>query len=75
MSKKTIRTFSQECLLETAQLVIDQGYTHDESAKVMGVGLQPLENEWNSFNNNVKLYVLSNPQWRQNSLRLGSKEA
>jgi transposase len=45
MSKKTIRTFSQECLLETAQLVIDQGYTHAESAKVMGVGLQPLENE------------------------------
>jgi transposase len=38
MSKNTRRTFSHEFRLETAQLVVDQGYTHDEAAKAMGVG-------------------------------------
>ena len=38
MNKKTRRTFSPEFRLETAQLVLDQGYTHDEAAKAMGVG-------------------------------------
>lgn len=37
MNKKTRRTFSPEFRLETAQLVLDQGYTHDEAAKAMGV--------------------------------------
>ena len=36
MSKKIRRTFSPEFKLETAQLVVDQGYTHDEAAKAMG---------------------------------------
>jgi transposase len=38
MSKKTRLTFSPEFRLETPQLVVDQGYTHDEAAKAMGVG-------------------------------------
>jgi hypothetical protein len=38
MSKRTRKTFSPEFRLETAQLVVDQGYTHDEAAKAMGVG-------------------------------------
>jgi len=37
MNKKARRTFSPEFRLETAQLVVDQGYTHDEAAKAMGV--------------------------------------
>ena len=44
MSKRTRRTFSPEFRLETAQLVVDQGYTHDEAAKAMGADFQPLEN-------------------------------
>jgi len=36
--KKTRQTFSPEFRLETAQLVVDQGYTHDEAAKAMEVG-------------------------------------
>jgi len=32
MSKKTRRTFSPEFRLETAQLVVDKGYTHDDAA-------------------------------------------
>lgn len=42
MSKKTRRTFSPEFRLETAQLVVDQGYTHDEAAKAMGVGVSTI---------------------------------
>ena len=42
MSKKTRRTFSSEFKLETAQLVLDQGYTHDEAAKAMGVGFSTI---------------------------------
>jgi|TARA_B110000908_G_scaffold108672_1_gene127595 transposase len=42
MSKKTRRTFSPEFRLETAQLVVDQGYTHDEAAKAMGVGFSTI---------------------------------
>jgi len=38
MTKRTRPTFSPEFRLETAQLVIDQGYTHQEAAKAMGVG-------------------------------------
>ncbi len=38
MSNKTRRTFSSEFRLETAQLVVDQGYTQDKAAKAMGVG-------------------------------------
>jgi hypothetical protein len=41
MSKRTRRTFSPEFRLETAQLVIDQGYTHDEAAKAMGPPPKP----------------------------------
>ncbi len=38
MRKKTRPTFSPEFRLETAQLVVDQGYTHQDAAKAMGVG-------------------------------------
>jgi transposase-like protein len=31
MSKKIRRTFSPECKLKTAQLVVDQGYTDHEA--------------------------------------------
>lgn len=42
MSKKTRRTFSPEFRLETAQLVVDQGYSHDEAAKAMGFGFSTI---------------------------------
>jgi transposase len=42
MSKRTRRTFSPEFRLETAQLVVDQSYTHDEAAKAMGVGFSTI---------------------------------
>ena len=42
MSKKTRHTFSPEFRLETAQLVVDQGYTHEEAAKAMGVGFSTI---------------------------------
>lgn len=42
MSKKTRRTFSPAFKLETAQLVLEQGYTHDEAAKAMGVGFSTI---------------------------------
>lgn len=38
MTKKTRPTFNAQFKLETAQLVVDQGYTHEEAAKAMGVG-------------------------------------
>jgi hypothetical protein len=37
ISKRTRRTFSPEFRLKTAQLVVDQGYTHDEADKATGV--------------------------------------
>jgi len=37
MSKRIGRTFSAGFRLETAQSVVDQGYTHDEAAKAIGV--------------------------------------
>jgi transposase len=37
MIEKTRLTFSPEFRLETAQLVVDKGYTHDEATKAMGV--------------------------------------
>ena len=53
MNKKTRRTFSPEFRLETTQLVLDQGYTHDEAAKAMGVGFQRLGSGLNNFGKNV----------------------
>lgn len=38
MTKKKGLNFSPEFRLETAQLVVDQGYTHKEAAEAMGVG-------------------------------------
>lgn len=42
MSKKTRRSFSPEFELETAQLVVDQGYSHNEAATAMGVGFSTI---------------------------------
>ena len=42
VSKRTSRTFSPEFRLETAKLVVDQGYTHDEAAKTLGVGFSTI---------------------------------
>lgn len=42
---KTRRTFSAEFRLESAQLVVDQGYTAAEAAEAMGVGLSTM-NKW-----------------------------
>jgi len=39
------RTFSAEFRLESAQLVVDQGYSATEAAKAMGVGLSTM-NKW-----------------------------
>ena len=38
MSKKSRKNFSPEFRLETAQLVVDHGYTHEEAVKAMNVG-------------------------------------
>ena len=38
MTKLTRTTYSAAIKLETAQLVVDQGYTQEEAAKAMGVG-------------------------------------
>lgn len=38
MAKKSRKNFNPEFRLETAQLVLDHGYTHDEAAKAMNVG-------------------------------------
>ncbi len=38
MTKKSRKNFSPEFKLETAQLVVDHGYTHEEASKAMGVG-------------------------------------
>ena len=38
MTKKKRPNFSAQFRLETAQLVVDNGYTHEGAAKAMGVG-------------------------------------
>jgi len=38
MAKKKRPTYSAEFRLETAQLVVDDGYTHAEAAQAMNVG-------------------------------------
>lgn len=38
MTKKKRPNYSPEFRLETAQLVVDNGYTHEDAAKSMGVG-------------------------------------
>lgn len=42
MAKKKRPNFSPEFRLETAQLVVDQGYAHKEAAEAMGVGLSTI---------------------------------
>lgn len=42
MTKKKGSNFSPEFRLETAQLVVDQGYTNKEAAEAMGVGYSTL---------------------------------
>lgn len=42
MAKKKGPNFSPEFRLETAQLVLDQGYTNKEAADAMGVGYSTL---------------------------------
>ncbi|MFQ6371526.1 transposase, partial [Shewanella sp. YIC-542] len=42
MTKKQGPNFSPEFRLETAQLVVDQGYTNREAAEAMGVGYSTL---------------------------------
>lgn len=42
MAKKKGPHYSPEFRLETAQLVLDQGYTHQEAADAMGVGYSTL---------------------------------
>ncbi|MFT6903173.1 MAG: transposase [Colwellia sp.] len=38
MTKKKRPNYSPEFRLETAQLIVDNGYTHEDAAKAMGVG-------------------------------------
>lgn len=38
MTQKSRKNFSPEFRLETAQLVLDHGYTHEEAAQAMNVG-------------------------------------
>ena len=38
MTKLKRATYSAAIKLETAQLVVDQGYTQEDAAKAMGVG-------------------------------------
>lgn len=38
MTNKKRATFSAAIKLETAELILDQGYTQEEAAKLMGVG-------------------------------------
>ncbi|WP_284209232.1 IS3 family transposase [Thalassotalea eurytherma] len=42
MTKKSRKNFSPEFRLETAQLVVDHGYTHEEAAKAMNVGFSTI---------------------------------
>ncbi len=43
MTKRTRRTFSPEFKLESAQLVVDQGYSIDEAAKAMNVSRSAMD--------------------------------
>ncbi|PMG02930.1 transposase [Vibrio breoganii] len=43
MTKRTRRTFSPEFKLESAQLVVDQGYTVVEAAKAMNVSKSAMD--------------------------------
>ncbi|GAD81048.1 putative transposase [Vibrio ezurae NBRC 102218] len=43
MTKRTRRTFSPEFKLESAQLVVDQGYSVDEAAKAMNVSRSAMD--------------------------------
>ena len=43
MNKKTRPTFSAEFRLESAQLVVDQGYTVSKAADVMNVGKSTMD--------------------------------
>lgn len=42
MAKKSRKNYSPEFRLETAQLVVDHGYTHEEAAKAMNVGFSTI---------------------------------
>lgn len=42
MTKKSRKNYSPEFRLETAQLVVDHGYTHEEAAKAMNVGFSTI---------------------------------
>ena len=42
MAKKSRKNFSPEFRLETAQLVVDHGDTHEEAAKAMSVGFSTI---------------------------------
>lgn len=42
MAKKSRKNYSPEFRLETAQLVLDHGYTHEEAAKAMNVGFSTI---------------------------------
>jgi transposase len=42
VTKKSRKNFSPEFRLETAQLVVDHGYTHEEAAKSMNVGFSTI---------------------------------
>jgi hypothetical protein len=44
MTKPKKPNFSPEFRLETAQLVVDNGYTHQGAAKAMGVGYSISDN-------------------------------
>ena len=44
MTKLKRATYSAAIKLETAQLVVDQGYTQEEAAKAMGVGKSTVSN-------------------------------
>jgi len=55
MTKKKRPNFSADFRLETAQLVVDNGNTHEDAAKAMGgLVIQPLANGLNSLENSVK---------------------
>jgi len=43
MTQKTRRNFTPEFKLETAQLVVEQGYSAKEAAEAMGVGKSTVE--------------------------------
>ena len=58
MTKLKRATYYAAIKLETAQLVVDQGYTQEEAAKAMGVGKSTVSKWLISLNTNV----MANPQ-------------